>query len=126
MLQAQSGELDGQGQVEMVEPEQYSDIEVADNTYKIGHQVRIVNEPYYIYDNRNMMGRSGTVVRCAREQHNSSHNTTVYVLLDEFKACGPLIVVKGTPNMVCRCGEELQSQDMCSEWKVWKLPLPEH
>ena len=67
MLRAQSEELDGRGQVEMVQPEQYSNVEVADNTYKIGHQVRIMNEPYYIYDNRNMLGLSGTGVRCARE-----------------------------------------------------------
>ena len=106
MLQAQSGELDGRGQVEMIEPGQYSDIEVTDDRYKIGAQVRIMNDPDFVR-NRNTEGYSGTVVRCARERNRALHITTVYVLLDEFKACGPLIVVKGTPNNLCRCGDEL-------------------
>ena len=36
----------------MVEPRQYSDIEVTDNNYNIGQQVRIMNDPYYVYNNK--------------------------------------------------------------------------
>ena len=61
LLRAQSGELYGQGQIEMMEPGQYGDIEVADDRYKIGLQVRIINDPDYV-GNRKMEGYSGTVV----------------------------------------------------------------
>ena len=125
MLRAQSGELDGRGQVEMMEPGQYSDIEVADDKYKIVQQVRIMDDPHCI-DNKNTKGHSGAVVRCARERNSTLHITTVYVLLDKFKAYGPLIAVKGTPDNLCLCGEELQSIDMDCGWTVWKLPLPDH
>ena len=37
MLRAQSGDLDGQDKVEMVKAEKYGDIEVANDTYKVGH-----------------------------------------------------------------------------------------
>ena len=88
MLRAQSGDLYGRGQVELVEPGQYHNIEVANNKYHIGQQVRIMNDPYVEDDNMSMMGLSGTVVRCTREQNNSSyhHVTMIYMLLDEFKA----------------------------------------
>ena len=83
-------------------------MDVADNKYKIGSQVRIIDDPDY-EDNRNTRGYSGTVVRCKREWNRVSHIVTVYVLLDEFKAYNPLVVVKGTPRNLCCCGEALQS-----------------
>ena len=50
---------------------------------------------------------------------------TAYVLLDEFKTYGPLIVVKGTPMSLCCCREELQSI-IHDGWTVWELPLPKY
>ena len=32
---------------------------------------------------------------CCREENHRSHHVTVYVLLDEFKGYGPLVVVRG-------------------------------
>ena len=98
-----------------MEPDQYLDMEVADDTYKVGHHVRIMNESGYAYDNENMVELSGTIIRCAQERNDSSHITVFYVLLDEFETYGPLIVVKGTPSNLCCCGEELQHHAMCSD-----------
>ena len=56
----------GRGQIDMIEPEQYADMEVADDRYKIGKQVRIIDDPEY-EGNRITKRYSDTVVRCKRE-----------------------------------------------------------
>ena len=77
-----------------------------------------MNEAGYAYVNNNLVGLSGTVVRCARERNDSSHITVVYAILDECETYGPLIMVKGTPSNFCCYGVELQHHDICSDWNV--------
>ena len=43
-----------------------------------------------------------------KERLNRLYCVEIYVLLDKFKAYGPKIVVKGTPNIICICGDEVQ------------------
>ena len=78
----------------------YEDIVVANTTYKVGTAVRIVEESqgYSCYDIKYLRGQHGTVVMCHREEnHHMSQYVMVYVLLDKFKAYGPLLMVKGIP-----------------------------
>ena len=62
---------------------------VTNNTYKVGTAVRIIKESgsYSCYN---------TVVMCCREENQWARHVAVYVLLDNFKPYGPLVVVKGT------------------------------
>ena len=126
MLRVQSGDMDGQDQVEMVEAGQYGDIEQANNDYSVGQQVRIMNDAGHTYVDSILVGHSGVVIRCARDRNADSHITVVYMLLDEFETYGPLIVVKGTASSVCRCGEELQHSAVNDHWSVWRIPVPKH
>ena len=84
-------------------PGYYEDIVVANQIYKVGTAVRIIDDSrnYSYYDNEYLRGQSGTVIMCCREENYSSHYVAVYVLLDKFKEYGPLVVVKGTPQIIC-------------------------
>ena len=126
MLRAHSGDLDGRELVDVVEAKQYGDIEVADNNYHVGQRVRIIHDAGDTDDDSILVGHSGVVVRCAREPNATSQITVVYVLLDDFEACGPLIVVKGTTGGFCLCGEELQHSGINGEWSVWRIPVAKH
>ena len=97
---------------------------VANETYKVGTPVRIIDDKreYSPYDAKCMRGRSGTVVMCCREGNHRSHYVAVYVILDEFKAYGPSVVVKGTPQSMCKCREEEQHIRHRTGWHVWRFP----
>ena len=73
---------------------------VTNKTYKDGTAIRIIKEiqSYACKNNGNARGRNGTVFMCCREENQWSHHVTVYVLLDNFKAYGPLVVVNGDPT----------------------------
>ena len=101
-----------------MEANEYGDTEVSDNNYHVGQRVRIMYDAGDNDDDSILVGHSGVVVRCARKPNATSQITVVYVLLDEFEACGPLIVVKGPTGSFCRCGEELQHKGINNEWSV--------
>ena len=75
----------------------YEDIVDANKIYKVVTAVRIIEESggYSCYKTDDLRGQSGTVVMCCMEGNHRSHYVAVYVLLDEFKAHGPLVVVDG-------------------------------
>ena len=77
-------------------------MEVADDRYRIGAQVRIIDDLEY-KNNRNTKGHNGTAAGCKQERNENSHLVAFNVLLDEYKAYGLLVVVKGTPWNVCHC-----------------------
>ena len=108
----------------MIEPEQYADVEVAGGRYKVGTHMGIIEDLEYEC-NRNTKEYSSTVGGCKQEQNQVSRIVTVYVLLDEFKAYDPLVVVKRTPRNICRCGKEERSI-IHAGWTVWELPHPQH
>ena len=88
----------------------YKDILVVNKTYKVEMAVRIIKESrsYSCYNTEDLRGKSGTVVMCCCEENHWSHYVAVYVLLDNCKAYGSLVVVNGTPQSICKCGEEEQ------------------
>ena len=86
---------------------EHCDVVVADDRYRIGTQVKIIQNDEYDRG-RNTLRHSGTIVMCHRERNDHSHLVAVYVLLDEYKAYDPLIVAKGTPRNVCLCGDNEQ------------------
>ena len=53
------------------------------------------------------------------------HLVSVYVLLGEYKAYSPLVVVEGPPQNRCLCSNEEQSI-IHKGWSVWKLPHKQH
>ena len=77
MLRAQSGDLDGRDQVEIVEAGKYGDIEVAINNYSVGQCVRIMNDAGHTYVSNNLVRHNGTAVRCTRERNTNSHITVI-------------------------------------------------
>ena len=79
----------------------------ANDTYKVGTHV-IIERSWHHNNNADTTGRSNTVVMCSRETNYRSYYVAIYVLLDEFKSCVPMIVVKGTPNSICVYGEDVQ------------------
>ena len=62
---------------------------------------------------------------CRQEQNKHSHLVVVYVLLDKYKAYGPLVVVKGTPRKLCLYGDKEQSI-IHEGWSAWELPSKQH
>ena len=76
------------------------------------------NRGYPYYNTKGPRGRSGTVVMCCREENKWSHCVAVYMLLDEFKAYGPLVVVTGTPQSKCSHGVEGQHIRHQTGWHV--------
>ena len=118
MLRAHSGDLDGRDLVDIVEAYEYGEIEVVDNNYHVGQRVRIMHDAGDEYDDSFLVGHRGVVVRYAQEPNATSQINVVYALLDEFEACGPLIVVKGPTGKFCRCGEELQHNEINDGWSV--------
>ena len=70
---------------------------VGDNKiYKVGTALRIIDEScnHSYYNTIYLQGQSGMVSMYSREENHSSHHVAVYVLLDKFKASGPLVVTK--------------------------------
>ena len=104
----------------------YAEIAVADDRYKVGTEVRIIKDDPWHNVNASVLGRSGTVISCVRERNDHSYYVVVYAFIDEFKACGPKVVVKGTLNSFCTCGDEVQQMRDHSGWCVWSYPHPEH
>jgi hypothetical protein len=94
--------------------------------YTIGTEVRII-EDYVWHDvNSYILGRSGTVISCARKTNDSLYYIVVYTLFDECKAYGPMVMAKGPPNSFCIGGDEVQQIRDHSGWYVWPYPHPEH
>ena len=87
-------------------------------TYKGWTAVRITDDSpgYTCCDKEYFRGRSGTVVMCYREENHRSQYVAVYVLLDKFKEYGTLVVVKRSPQSICKCREERQHTRHQTGW----------
>ena len=60
------------------------------------------------------------VVMCHGEKNDRLYPVTVYMLLDEFKAYGLMIVVQGTPRNIC--GSKQQTGELTAvSIEFWKL-----
>ena len=88
-------------------PGYYKNIVVATKTYKVGTAVRIIKESRSssCYDTKDLRGKSGIMFKYCREENQWSHSISVYVLIDKFKVCGPLVVIKETPQSICKYGK---------------------
>ena len=71
-------------------------------------EVRIPKDGVGHNNSGDILGRSGIVVSCVRETNDRLYYVVVYMLLDTFKAYDSKVLVKGTPNSICICGDEVQ------------------
>jgi hypothetical protein len=102
----------------------YKDVVITNKTYKVGSAVRNMEEirSYSCYNTEDMRERNGTVVISCRVENQWSHYVAVYMLLDNFKAYVPLMVVKGDPQSICKYGEEAHHIKHQTGWHVWQFP----